>query len=128
MAVPSSAPASNSAYEIQEVPDRASLDDMQEKLNEMVEYLNFFNKFISLSANFSSAILEIKFGAAGASDGSDTRKIEHLLGVIPKYRIILRQTGNGVLEDIPSGWNNKFVTIKNRGTEAVTATIMIVRE
>jgi hypothetical protein len=57
-----------------------------------------------------------------------TVKIQHFLGVIPKWRIILRQTGNGVITDVPSEWNTKTISLKNNGAESVTISVLIARE
>ena len=57
-----------------------------------------------------------------------TLGIQHFLGVIPKWRIILRQTGNGVITDVSSEWNTKTISLKNNGAEDVTLTVLIARE
>jgi hypothetical protein len=92
------------------------------KLNVIVSQLNTLLRSLSLSKNFSSSPLELQFSAG------ETKVISHLLGVRPKYRIILRQEGNGVLSDIPSGWDDKVATIINNGAVTVNATIMFLKE
>lgn len=113
-----------------DIPDLKSkdLEGLVEELNEFFKYFNYMQKSLSLKNSFNCYIKEVTFQASGDSSGRDSQKIQHFLGVVPKYRIILRQTGNGVLEDTPSGWNTSYITMKNRGSEVVTATIMIVRE
>lgn len=55
-------------------------------------------------------------------------RISHLLKSIPKYRLILGQTGNGVITDVKTKWTQDYITLKNEGAVAVTLTIMIIRE
>lgn len=93
-----------------------------DKLNKVRSKLDFFNKNISLDKNFNSYIVEVDFAAG------ETKNIQHFLGVRPKYRIILKQEGNGVLSDIPSAWDNQTIRMINNGAVAVKATIMILKE
>lgn len=90
--------------------------------NKLVNAFNSVSKGISFEKNFGGFIATVTFKA------SETVLIQHFLGVIPKWRVILRQEGNGVLSDIPSGWNNKVISIKNNGAVVVTASILIVRD
>lgn len=103
--------------------DESTLEEIAKSYSDFLGYFNSFNKLFSLEDNFNSFIeKDIEFAA------SEEKTIQHFLGVVPKYRIILRQVGNGVIEDIPSGWTDKVVSFKNRGTETVKITLMIVRE
>ena len=92
------------------------------KMNKWVYYFNYLSKCLSLSKNFNGSIMELSFAAG------ETKIISHLLGVRPKYRIILRQEGNGVLSDIPSSWTDKVAVIVNNGAVTVNATIMFLKE
>lgn len=92
------------------------------KLNWLIYTFNRLSKGISLTKNFSGSTHELQFSAG------ETKVISHLLGVRPKFRIILRQEGNGVLSDIPSGWDEKVATIINNGAVTVNATIMFLKE
>lgn len=103
------------------VPE-STLEDLIKAHNELISELNFFRKNISLQSNFNCHVVEVSFAAG------QTKAIPHSLGILPKFRIILRQEGNGVLSDIPSGWNTHKITIKNEGTVAVKATIVVLRE
>jgi len=114
--------------EIPELEEDVELEELIKNHNALVKRFNFITKALSFKNNFNCYIAEVEFQATGDAAGRDSQRITHFLGVVPKYRIILRQTGNGVLEDTPSGWNNSYITMKNRGSEVVTATIMIVRE
>lgn len=45
---------------------------------------------------------------------------------IPSQRIILRQTGNGVITDGPSRWDEENVYLYNNGAVPVTATVIFL--
>jgi hypothetical protein len=92
-------------------------------INELIDHVNFLGRNLSLQSNFDGQIVENLTFTAG-----ETKQIPHNLGKVPKFRIILRQEGNGVLSDIPSGWTSSSIKIINNGAVTVTATIMIVRE
>lgn len=98
------------------------LIDIQDKLNYFMKEFSSFSKSLSFQNNFDGYIASVTFPA------SSSIKIEHFLGVTPKWRVVLRQEGNGVLSDISSGWDSTFITMKNNGTEVVTASILIARE
>jgi hypothetical protein len=91
-------------------------------INRMANYLNFLTKNISLQSNFNCYIAQVSIPA------TSNVAVQHFLGVVPRYRIILRQEGNGVISDIPSGWTTDVITLRNDGAVAVKITVMIVRE
>lgn len=64
-------------------------------------------------------ILEVSFNP------NESKVFSHTLGRIPTQRIILRQTGNGVITDVNADWNKETVGFKNNGSVAVTATIAL---
>lgn len=97
--------------------------DLVDKTNDLIDSFNFLSSKLSLKENFDGQIIENISFAAG-----EDKVIPHKLGILPKYRIILRQEGNGVLSDTPSGWNKFQIKVKNNGAVEVTATIMLVRE
>lgn len=105
--------------------DIAKLPETPENkiLNELIDQFNLLSHNVSLSSNFDSQIVENITFAAG-----EEKVIPHKLGIMPRFRIILRQEGNGVISDIPSGWNKYSIKLKNNGSVAVTVTIMVVRE
>lgn len=109
--------------ELPQLPNEGiTAENVIDSINLIVNYLNFLTKNISLQSNFNCYIAEAQL-AAGAEV-----KIQHFLGIVPRYRIILRQEGNGVISDIPSGWNTSVIVLKNNGSETVQVTVMIVRE
>jgi hypothetical protein len=97
-------------------------DSMIDDLNDLIDKFNFLNSNLALSQNFNGQIVNVSFAAG------ETKKIAHKLGKTPKFRIILRQEGNGVISDSPSSWNDYSISLTNNGTGIVTATIFIVRE
>lgn len=106
-----------------ELSQNATLEQIVDQHNELIEAFNFLQTRISLSENFDGQLIEnISF-----SSGED-KVINHKLGKTPRFRFILRQEGNGVLTDTPSGWNANQIKIKNNGSVSVTATIMLLRE
>lgn len=97
-------------------------DEVVKRYNELVDEFNFLSKNMSLSSNFNGQILETTISAG------DTKTLSHNLGIVPLYRIILRQVGNGVITDVPSDWKANSIKLKNNGSEQVTLTILLVRE
>lgn len=98
-------------------------EEMKEKFNDLVEAHIFQSAQISIESNFNGYVAN----SVSIASGQNVR-IEHFLGVVPKWRIILRQQGNGVISDIPSEWTNKYITLKNNGLETVIISVLIARE
>lgn len=112
-----------SDIEIESLPDdEITAQDVIDAHNKLVASYNFLTKNISLQSNFNCYIAKVTIPA------TSQLQIQHFLGVIPSYRIILRQEGNGVITDIPSGWTSDVITLYNNGAVEVKATVMIVRE
>lgn len=111
-----------SLKDLEKVKENDDDQTWTERINSIVDAFNFTLKNLSLNKNFSSKIVDVVFASG------ETKNIAHLLGVRPKYRIILRQEGNGVLSDIPSAWSDKVAVIKNNGSVTVRATIMFLKE
>lgn len=99
------------------------LEELKIRLNDLVDAFVFQSSCISIESNFNGFLAkDIEIGSLA------TVKIQHFLGVIPKYRIILRQTGNGVVTDVPSEWDSKVISLKNNGAEKVIISVLIARE
>lgn len=102
----------------------SSMEDVIIRFNELVKGVNYTNKFISIQSNFNGYIAEDVTIPASSSV-----TIQHFLGVKPKWRIILRQTGNGVITDIPGEWTDRVISLKNNSsTESVVISVFIARE
>lgn len=106
----------------QELNQNDSPEVKEGKVNGLISSFNRVLKTLSFTKNFQCSILEVSFTTG------ETKIISHLLGVRPKYRIILRQEGNGVLSDIPSRWDDKVAVIINNGAVTVNATIIFLKE
>lgn len=109
--------------DVREIPYLNDGSEFKDSIVPLNEFINSFNNLVSDSLHLNGQIIENIVLAAG-----ETKVIYHKLGVKPKHRLILNQEGNGVLSDIPSGWNNFSIQMKNNGAVSVTATIMLVRE
>ncbi len=110
-------------FDYPEIKDTDDLPTIVKKYNDLVKQLSWLNKSLSLQSNFSAYIAENISMVAG-----ETKRIQHFLGVKPKWRIILKQTGNGVITDVPSEWNDKMISLKNNGAETVVISVFISRE
>jgi hypothetical protein len=116
-------PIARADIELKQLPEGdITSKDVIDSINSITNFINFLSKNLSLQSNFNCFIAQVEIPA------SSELQIQHFLGVVPRYRIILRQQGNGVITDTPSGWTNKVITLYNNGAVTVTATIMIVRE
>jgi hypothetical protein len=110
-------------FEIEKVAADAEQEQIIDTLNKLINSLNFTNKFLTIQGNFEGYIAENVIIKANSK-----AQIQHFLGVKPKWRIILRQTGNGVVTDIPSEWTDKYITLYNNGSVDVTVSLFIARE
>lgn len=57
---------------------------------------------------------------------NETKIIPHGLRILPKYRLILRQTGNAVITDVDALWTEATIGLKNESANAVTLTIKLL--
>jgi hypothetical protein len=107
---------------ISKISEKSELADVIKAHNELVQELNFLSTKLT-TKNFDGQIIENLTLTNG-----EEKDVSHTLGVVPKFRIILRQEGNGVITDIPSGWIKSSIKIKNNGPDSVTLTLFLVRE
>ena len=114
---------SRADFDFSTLEDDATLQELITKYNKLIKGINFLNKFLSIQSNFDGYVAsEVTIPATSSV------KIQHFLGVIPKWRIILKQTGNGVITDIPEEWTDKVITLYNNGAVAVKISVFIARE
>lgn len=80
---------------------------------------------LTFKENFISFIVEdITIGAGNTADvPNELARIYP--GQIPSYRMILRQTGNGLITD--GDWDVQFLRLINNGAVDVTATVAFFR-
>lgn len=94
---------------------------------ELVDVLNTLIRAITLTGNMAGQIIEnITLPA-----NSDEIAISHNLKVVPKYRIILRQRGDGVIIDGDT-WDDKKVSFRRDNltapAEDLVISILLMRE
>lgn len=111
-----------SSFELRELEPDSEISDVVFEYNEMIKRINTLFKSLSIQSNFDCQIIDVSIPAA------TEQRIYHRLGIPPKFRLILRQEGNGLLTDIPLQWNDNFVTIRNNGAVTVNATIALIKE
>lgn len=108
--------------DISPIKENTKIEDIIPQVNSLINAFNFLTKSFSFEKNINGFVTTITIPA------TSQLTIQHFLGVTPKYRLILRQEGNGIITDVPSGWDDKIVTLYNNGSVQVTATILIARE
>lgn len=95
----------------------------KESFGEMVDSLNTVLNSLLL-AQMSGQILEnILLPVSGGEVA-----IAHNLKSVPKYRIILRQAGSGIIVDGDTPWDDKKIYLKlQQSTSDVTLSVLILR-
>jgi len=107
-------------------PPKTEKQEYHEKVaREQADGLNsLFQRGITLTNNMNGQILTVTLPSAGTEVG-----IRHNLKITPKYRIILRHRGNGIVIDGPTAWDGSTVYLKaSQATENLTITFMVMRE
>jgi hypothetical protein len=108
--------------EFRDLPDEATLEDVISEWGKMVDQLNFLSRNFSIQSNFNCQVLDLEFSA------SEQKRVFHRLGSVPRYRLILRQEGNGLITDVPLEWTDNYITLKNNGAVAVKITVALLKE
>lgn len=100
-------------------------EDLENKLvkyyNTLIDELNVGLSRLTFEDNFNAQIVEITLPA------NTEREVSHSLKVRPKYKIVLKQRGNGVIEDSTKSWDDKRIWLVNNSGNEITATIAILR-
>ena len=91
--------------------------DIIQNLRDLLRKLDFAFANVDISNNFKGFIETVTIPA-----GQELR-ISNSLSSVPRYRIILRQTGNGIIEDGATAWSNDFVYLANNSGNDITATV-----
>lgn len=90
--------------------------------NELVEEIDAgMRGNLTITENLRSDIRQITI------DSGETAIINHSLKKTPKYRIILRQSGNGLISD-GDIWTDKKISLVNNGPDEVKLTVGIFKE
>ena len=103
-----------------------------------------FKRFIRVFSeiNFATAMDELSTGlhkltfdenincqvkVIGSIPANTEIKVSHSLKVVPKYKIILRKSGNAIISDGAERWTETYITLKNEsGNEITNLTVAIV--
>jgi hypothetical protein len=93
-------------------------EEVLETLNTNINELNTILSKLSFD-NFDCQIVKVTIPA------TSTLRINHRLKTIPLYRIILRQTGGGVITD--STFSDTYIELTNNGATSCELTVAIMR-
>lgn len=94
-------------------PIREGSDDLVDRVNEMLR------DGFSLDNDVNGEIIVVTLAP------NESKIISHGLRIIPKYRMILRQTGNAVITDVDASWTDKTIGLLNNSAVTVVLTIKI---
>jgi len=98
--------------------DVQDIEQLKTYLNETISELNFILRGLTLS-NLDGEIVTVTIPA------NSTLKIPHKLRIIPKYKIILKQVGGGLILD--GEYSATHLEVTNTGGTDATLTIIIVK-
>lgn len=91
----------------------------EDNYGRLVDLLNTGLNKLTLGENLSGQIVDVSLPA-----GVET-EVPHSLKEIPKYRIIVRQSGAGPIFDGATEWTDRYVYLQSN--VAMTAKILIMR-
>ena len=103
--------------EIQETPD--TMEELVSLYNQNISELNFILSRLTLDSNVDADIKTVTIPA------NTTAQVSHNLKVKPKYRIILKQVGGGLITD--SDYTPNHIGLTNNGGSECELTIAILR-
>lgn len=89
--------------------------------NWLVDDLNAILSNFSLTRNFDTQYIQGVEIAAGA-----TARIEHRLRVIPAYKLVVHQSGGGLITD--GDYAEKHIELTNTGGSTATISLIIFKE
>ena len=75
----------------------------------------------SLDNDIKGEIIEVTLAP------NESKIISHGLRAIPKYRLILRQTGNAVITDVNSAWTDRTIGLLNNSSNSVVLTLKLMQ-
>lgn len=108
--------------QLAKAPEDSTVENLIRRFyNIMVDEYNVALRSVNFTQNFASDIRDISIPA-----GSEV-EVSHKLKAVPKYRIILRQSGNGVVQDGESEWTDRAIYLRNDSGNDITATVLILR-
>ncbi len=105
------------------------LEEISEKETDINEVVRIINRntvetnFILRQFTFSNMDGEVKSVSIEAGATAD---ISHRLGIIPAHRVILRQSGGGVIKD--GDFTKDYIQLTNDGADTADLVILINKE
>lgn len=99
--------------------DIQDIEQMKVSLNETITELNFILRSLTM-ANIDGEIKTITIPA------SSTLQVPHKLGVVPKYKILLKQIGGDLIRDVE--FTTNYIELQNLGGTPAEITIIIVKD
>ena len=95
----------------------------EKSYSEMVDSLNTILNSLTLGQMAGQIVENVLLPSTGAEVA-----ISHNLKTVPKYRIILRNAGNGIIVDGDTPWTDKAIYLKlQQATTDVTLSVLISR-
>lgn len=94
---------------------------IEDYFNLLVDDLNNLFSTLSLSRNFSTQYFQSLEIAAGA-----TLRIEHKLRSTPSYKLVVKQSGGGLITD--GEYTENYIELTNTGGSTATISVIIFRE
>lgn len=88
-------------------------DEVMDRMNELLR------DGFSLESDIKGEILTVLLAP------NETKIMPHGLRTTPLYRLILRQTGNGVVTDVDVAWTEQTVGFKNESANSLVLKIKI---
>lgn len=99
--------------------DVTDISEMRRIMNENIVEINFILRNLTLS-NLDGEVVTSIIPASG------TVKIPHKLRILPKYRILLKQTGGGVITDV--NFTETYIELSNSGGSDASVILFIVKD
>lgn len=100
-------------------PSIEEMPELIESLNETITELNFILRQLTFR-NLDGEIKEVTIAA------NSTARINHRLGIKPAHRVILRQSGGGVIKD--GDFTENYIELINDGASDATLIIILSKE
>lgn len=99
--------------------DVTELDELRVKVNEAIVELNYILRSLTLS-NLDGEIKTVTIPA------NTTQRVSHRLKFKPKYRIILKQEGGGLILD--GKFTQNYIELENTGGSDANISLIIVKD
>lgn len=87
----------------------------------LVDFVVRMAHAVGIDDNYNCQVIQIAIPA------TTEIRLPHALKTTPKYRIIHRQIGNGLVTDGAEAWTNSYITLTNNGAVEVLVTVGIYR-